>query len=75
MWESPPITGGVKEELVERLRAIGHEVVDFGANELSPDDDYPDFVISLAQFREEARVAGLRRAGRGHGQASRPRLN
>jgi ribose 5-phosphate isomerase B len=43
--------GGVvlKEELVERLRAAGHDVVDFGADKLNPDDDCPDFVIPLAQ--------------------------
>jgi ribose 5-phosphate isomerase B len=40
---------GLKEALVARLRAGGHEIVDFGADELSPDDDYPDFVIPLAQ--------------------------
>jgi len=40
---------GLKEELVARLRAAGHDVVDYGADELSPDDDYPDFVIPLAQ--------------------------
>ena len=40
---------GLKEELVAQLRAAGHEVVDFGANSLSPDDDYPDFVIPLGQ--------------------------
>jgi len=40
---------GLKEELVAHLRAAGHEVVDFGACELSPDDDYPDFVIPLAR--------------------------
>ena len=39
----------LKEELVARLRAAGHDVVDYGADELSPDDDYPDFVIPLAQ--------------------------
>ena len=39
---------GLKEELVAQLRATGHEVVDFGASSLSPDDDYPDFVIPLA---------------------------
>src|SRR4029453_16763889 len=32
-----------------RLRADGHDVVDFGASVLNPDDDYPDFVIPLAQ--------------------------
>jgi ribose 5-phosphate isomerase B len=40
---------GLKEDLVERLRAAGHDVVDFGADTLNPDDDYPDFVIPLAQ--------------------------
>jgi RpiB/LacA/LacB family sugar-phosphate isomerase len=38
---------GLKEELVAQLRAAGHDVVDFGANSLSPDDDYPDFVTPL----------------------------
>ena len=40
---------GLKEELIAQLRAAGHEVVDFGAHTLIPDDDYPDFVIPLAQ--------------------------
>ncbi len=40
---------GLKEELVAHLRAAGHEVVDFGAHGLNPGDDYPDFVIPLAQ--------------------------
>src|SRR6266436_3419424 len=39
----------LKEELVVQLRANGHEVVDFGAQALSPSDDYPDFVIPLAE--------------------------
>ena len=40
---------GLKEDLIARLRAAGHDVVDFGADTLNPDDDYPDFVIPLAQ--------------------------
>src|SRR5262249_54453355 len=40
---------GLKQELLARLRAAGHEVVDFGAHELVPDDDYPDFIIPLAR--------------------------
>ena len=40
---------GLKEELANRLRAAGHEVVDFGAHTLNPQDDYPDFVIPLAR--------------------------
>jgi ribose 5-phosphate isomerase B len=39
----------LKEALVARLRAAGHDVVDFGADALNTDDDYPDFVIPLAQ--------------------------
>ena len=39
----------LKEEMLVRLRAAGHEIIDFGADELNPDDDYPDFVIPLAQ--------------------------
>jgi ribose 5-phosphate isomerase B len=39
----------LKQELLARLRAAGHEVVDFGAHSLAADDDYPDFVIPLAQ--------------------------
>jgi ribose 5-phosphate isomerase B len=40
---------GLKEELVAHLRDAGHEVIDFGAHALDPDDDYPDFVVPLAK--------------------------
>src|SRR2546422_10595389 len=40
---------GLKEDLLAQLRAAGHDVVDFGADKLSPDDDYPDFVVPLAE--------------------------
>src|SRR6059036_1798869 len=40
---------GLKADLVAQLRAAGHDVVDFGADKLNPDDDYPDFVVSLAE--------------------------
>ena len=39
----------LKEQVAELLRSSGREVVDFGAYELSPGDDYPDFVIPLAR--------------------------
>ncbi|MBU6182363.1 MAG: RpiB/LacA/LacB family sugar-phosphate isomerase [Verrucomicrobia bacterium] len=39
----------LKQELVSRLRAAGHEVRDFGANELNSGDDYPDYVFPLAR--------------------------
>jgi ribose 5-phosphate isomerase B len=39
----------LKGRLAAQLREAGHEVVDFGARQLTPDDDYPDFVIPLAR--------------------------
>ena len=46
----------LKEELLTQLRAAGHEVVDFGAHRLRPDDDYPDFLIPLARAVAAAEV-------------------
>jgi ribose 5-phosphate isomerase B len=40
---------GLKEQLAPDLRFAGYEVVDFGAYAHNPDDDYPDFVIPLAE--------------------------
>lgn len=40
---------GLKVQVAEWLRGLKFEVVDFGAHELSPGDDYPDFIIPLAQ--------------------------
>src|SRR5215469_3696011 len=39
----------LKEELVRQLREAGHEIVEFGAYRLNEADDYPDYVIPLAQ--------------------------
>jgi RpiB/LacA/LacB family sugar-phosphate isomerase len=39
----------LKEPLMEMVRGLGHEVVDFGALSLVPDDDYPDYVQPLAE--------------------------
>jgi ribose 5-phosphate isomerase B len=39
----------LKEELLKQLREAGHEIVDFGALRLNDGDDYPDYVIPLAQ--------------------------
>ena len=39
----------LKQELIGQLRAAGHGIIDFGANSLSQDDDYPDFVIPLGR--------------------------
>ncbi|MBI4964414.1 MAG: RpiB/LacA/LacB family sugar-phosphate isomerase [Desulfomonile tiedjei] len=39
----------LKEEISARLKSAGHTVLDFGAADLQDTDDYPDFVIPLAQ--------------------------
>ncbi len=39
----------LKEDLINKLKTAGHEVTDFGAHELAPEDDYPDFVVPLAR--------------------------
>ena len=38
-----------KQYLIGMLHAAHHKVVDFGDNQLQPDDDYPDFVVPLAR--------------------------
>jgi ribose 5-phosphate isomerase B len=39
----------LKEDLVKQLCEAGHEVIDFGAHQLSDGDDYPDYVLPLAE--------------------------
>ena len=39
----------LKEPILKSLRDSGHELKDFGAYSLNPEDDYPDFVIPLAR--------------------------
>jgi RpiB/LacA/LacB family sugar-phosphate isomerase len=46
----------MKERLVATLASDGHEMVDFGARQLDPGDDYPDFVIPLAKAVATAEV-------------------
>jgi ribose 5-phosphate isomerase B len=61
---------GLKEELVAHLRMAGHQLVDFGALALTPDDDYPDFVTPLARAVAEGKVErGVAVCGSGVGAA------
>lgn len=58
----------LKEQLAEELRSRGYEVVDFGAYEYDPHDDYPDFVIPLARAVARGEVErGLAICGSGVG--------
>ena len=46
----------LKRQLVTDFETLGYEVVDFGAHDLTPDDDYPNFVVPMAKAgaREDA---------------------
>ena len=58
----------LKEELLAKLRAAGHEVIDFGAHTFDPADDYPDTVIPLARAVAAGEVArGVAICGSGVG--------
>jgi ribose 5-phosphate isomerase B len=58
----------LKQQVAEYLRKSGHEVVDFGAHTLTPGDDYPDFVIPLAQAVAAGKVTrGIAVCGSGVG--------
>lgn len=39
----------LKNAIAEKLQAAGYKVLDFGPAELQETDDYPDFVVPLAQ--------------------------
>ncbi|HEX9884375.1 MAG TPA: RpiB/LacA/LacB family sugar-phosphate isomerase, partial [Desulfobaccales bacterium] len=58
----------LKERLTEELKGLGYEVVDFGAREYAPQDDYPDFVVPLARAVARGEVErGLAVCGSGVG--------
>ena len=40
---------GSKEYLAAMLRGAHYDVIDFGDSRLTPDDDYPDYVVPLAR--------------------------
>ncbi len=46
----------MKERMAAALREAGYEITDFGATELNPGDDYPDFVIPLAKAVGEGKL-------------------
>ena len=53
----------LKEELIARLRAAGHEIVDFGAHALNADDDYPDVVVPGISSRSFSPPSSARPSG------------
>jgi ribose 5-phosphate isomerase B len=58
----------LKGQLIEFLKGAGFEVMDFGAHALIPDDDYPDFIVSMAKAVARGDVArGIAVCGSGVG--------
>ena len=58
----------LKVQLTVALKAVGYEVVDFGAQELVAEDDYPDFVLLLARAVAKGEVVrGVAICGSGVG--------
>jgi ribose 5-phosphate isomerase B len=58
----------LKEQLMAALTFAGYRIRDFGAFELVPDDDYPDFVIPLARSVSRGEIIrGLAICGSGVG--------
>jgi len=60
----------LKGQLTEALRGSGYEIVDFGAHDFNPEDDYPDFVIPLAKAVASGQIErGVALGGSGVGAA------
>ena len=58
----------MKQQLMASLKASGNVLVDFGASQLNPEDDYPLFVIPLAQAVARGEVTrGIAVCGSGVG--------
>lgn len=58
----------LKARLSDALKIAGYEVIDFGSDELIPDDDYPDVVIPLSWAVANQKVSrGLAICGSGVG--------
>ena len=60
----------LKDEIIQVLESLGHEVMDLGAYELDPDDDYPDLAAPVARAVSSARAdRGIILCGSGVGAA------
>jgi ribose 5-phosphate isomerase B len=58
-----------KNAIAAALRQAGHQVVDHGAHQLDPEDDYPDFIIPAARaVAQEPGARGVVLGGSGNGE-------
>jgi ribose 5-phosphate isomerase B len=60
----------LKSEIIRFLEQKHYEVVDHGAYELDPEDDYPDFILPVAiAVAEDKTARGIILGGSGQGEA------
>ncbi len=60
----------MKEEIIRFLEQKHYEVIDHGAYELDPEDDYPDFILPVAvAVSEDPASRGIILGGSGQGEA------
>jgi len=60
----------LKRSLIESIKGLGYEAVDLGAEQVTPGDDYPDFVTPCAErVAAEQGARGIVIGGSGHGEA------
>lgn len=59
----------LKEKIKEYLNSLSYEVIDKGAFELNPTDDYPDFIIPTAEeVAKDQQSLGIVLGGSGQGE-------
>lgn len=60
----------LKNEIIRFLEQKHYEVIDHGAYELDPEDDYPDFILPVAvSVAEDPNSRGIILGGSGQGEA------
>lgn len=60
----------LKEKLKDFLKESGYEVVDKGAHKLDNEDDYPDFIVPVAEsVAKDKESFGIILGGSGQGEA------
>ena len=58
----------LKADLVEVLQQAGHAVIDLGAHDYLPDDDYPDYALAVSQAIQSGQAErGIALCGSGVG--------
>ena len=58
----------LKEKMIDAIRAAGHQIIDCGAEQLIPGDDYPDYAERVANaIREGQADRGVLICGSGVG--------